>query len=101
MIRHRPFGRGHAYRLEPDQRVPARPAAGEPIELRATTDAGVDRLEVELSTDGVRRDEPLDLIVYGTLASGLGAAAKRAPSHDLSTRHDRREIMRRLWLPAL
>ena len=37
MIRHRPFGLGHPYRLEADQRVPARPVADEPIALRATT----------------------------------------------------------------
>ncbi len=30
MIRHVPFGRGHAYRLEPDQRIPAWPVADEP-----------------------------------------------------------------------
>jgi 1,3-alpha-isomaltosidase len=98
VIRHRPFGLGHAYRLELDQRVPARPAAGEPIELRATTDAGVDRLEVELSIDGVRRDEPLELIDLrqpGTRTSGghLAAAAARVTGRG-----------RRAWrirLPAL
>ena len=37
MIRHRPTGRGHAYQLEPDQRVPTIPVAGAPIELRVTT----------------------------------------------------------------
>jgi 1,3-alpha-isomaltosidase len=82
MIRHRPFGLGHPYRLEPDQRVPARPTAGEPIELRATTDAGVDGLVVELSIDGNRRDEqlePIDLHQSGTSASGghLAAAAAK------------------------
>jgi alpha-glucosidase (family GH31 glycosyl hydrolase) len=82
MIRHRPLGLGHAYWFEPDQRVPARPAAGEPIELRATTDANVDRLEVELSINGVRRDEPLELVDLGgsgTSSSGghLAAAAAR------------------------
>jgi alpha-glucosidase (family GH31 glycosyl hydrolase) len=82
MIHHRPFGRGHAYRLEPDQRVPARPAAGEPIELRATTDAGVDRLEIELSIDGVRRVELLQLVDLDESASStsdghLAAAAAK------------------------
>ena len=39
MIRHRPRGRGHPYLVEPDQRVPVRPVAGEAFELRATTPA--------------------------------------------------------------
>jgi alpha-glucosidase (family GH31 glycosyl hydrolase) len=55
VIRHRPFGLGHPYRLEPDQRVPARPVAGEPIELRATTDHGVDTLAAELVVEGIPR----------------------------------------------
>ncbi len=50
MIWHRPEGRGHAYLLEPDQRVPLRPLAGEPFELRATT--GRDVQDVQLEIDG-------------------------------------------------
>ncbi len=87
MIRHRPFGRGHAYRLEPDQRVPARPVAGEPIELRATTDSGVDHLAVELLVDGVRSEEPLeqiDAVESGPTAAGghLAAAAAGLTARD-------------------
>jgi alpha-glucosidase (family GH31 glycosyl hydrolase) len=52
MIRHRPEGRGHAYLVEPDQRVPVQPVAGEPLELRATTDDGVTELWVELERAG-------------------------------------------------
>lgn len=48
MIRHRPFGLGHPYRLEPDQRVPAIPTAGEPFELRATTNHAVQSVQVEM-----------------------------------------------------
>ena len=55
MIRHRPAGRGHPYLVEPDQRVPVRPVAGEDVELRATTDAGASSLRVELEIDGARR----------------------------------------------
>jgi Alpha-glucosidases, family 31 of glycosyl hydrolases len=55
MIRHRPAGLGHPYRIEPDQRVPVRPVAGEPMELRATTDLSTRSLEVEIAIDGVRR----------------------------------------------
>jgi len=59
MIRHRPFGLGHPYRLELDQRVPARPIEGEPIELRVTTDPSVDDVSVELTIDGQTRALPL------------------------------------------
>jgi alpha-glucosidase (family GH31 glycosyl hydrolase) len=48
VIRHRPEGRGHAYLVEPDQRVPVQPVAGHALELRATTDEGVRRLWLEL-----------------------------------------------------
>jgi len=44
MIRHRPEGRGHAYLVEPDQRVPVHRSRGEPLELRATTGGGVSQL---------------------------------------------------------
>jgi alpha-glucosidase (family GH31 glycosyl hydrolase) len=60
VIRHLPHGRGHAYLVEPDQRVPTQPVAGQPLELRATTDAGVDRLWVELDRNG--RLERIDAI---------------------------------------
>jgi alpha-glucosidase (family GH31 glycosyl hydrolase) len=98
VIRHRPFGRGHAYRLEEDQRVPARPAAGEPIELRATTDPGVEHLAVELSIDGVRRDESCERIdgaASGPSAAGghLAAAAAKLTGRGRRTW--------RIQLPAL
>jgi alpha-glucosidase (family GH31 glycosyl hydrolase) len=53
MIRHRPSGKGHPYLLEPDQRVPVQPLAGEPVELRASTAATVDGVAVEIERDGV------------------------------------------------
>lgn len=52
MIRHRPLGLGHPYRIDLDQRVPARPVAGSPIELRATTDTATASLEAEVEIDG-------------------------------------------------
>ena len=52
MIRHRPFGLGHPYRAEPDQRVPSQPVAGEPIELRATAPAGMVGLDLVVEIDG-------------------------------------------------
>ncbi len=50
--RHRPAGRGHAYLIEPDQRVPLHPLAGLPFEVRATTRAGVSRVQAELEANG-------------------------------------------------
>lgn len=52
MIRHRPNGRGHPYLLEPDQVVPPHPLVGGDFEIRATTAADVDAMQVELSLAG-------------------------------------------------
>jgi 1,3-alpha-isomaltosidase len=51
VIRHVPAGRGHPYLIEPDQRVPLRPIEGQPCELRATTERGVQAVQVELEGD--------------------------------------------------
>src|ERR1700675_1159427 len=53
VIRHRPEGRGHAYLVEPDQRVPTQPVAGNALELRATTGEGVGELWLDLERQGV------------------------------------------------
>ena len=58
MIRHVPAGSGHPYLIEPDQRLPLRPVAGEPFELRATAPDGLDALGLELVRDG--RSERVD-----------------------------------------
>jgi alpha-glucosidase (family GH31 glycosyl hydrolase) len=49
VIRHTPSGRGHPYLIDPDQRVPVRPVAGEPFELRAVVPDKVDAARVELT----------------------------------------------------
>lgn len=87
MIRHRPFGLGHAYRQEPDQRVPPRPVEGEAIELRATTDRDLRDLSVELTIDGRTRVLSLDRVrptgAAGTAGAGhLDAAAVREAASD-------------------
>lgn len=87
MIRHRPFGLGHPYRLELDQRVPARPIEGEPIELRVTTDRGVRDVSVELIIDGVTRTMPLATVPRDprrrqTGGGHLDAAAARETESD-------------------
>src|SRR2546428_13849928 len=52
MIRHRPFGPGHPYRLGPDQRGPPIPIADAPFEGRATTGNDVRSVDGEVKLDG-------------------------------------------------
>jgi len=75
MIRHRPFGLGHPYRLEADQRVPSRPVAGEPVELRATTGPDVDMLWLELETDGVPSRAQAQAVAAADAVSGSGGSS--------------------------
>ncbi|HEY8724001.1 MAG TPA: TIM-barrel domain-containing protein [Gaiellaceae bacterium] len=81
MIRHRPEGRGHAYLVEPDQRVPTQPVAGNALELRATTGEGVGELWLDLERQGVTerieasRVSPLDEVVRTAQTTHLSAAA--------------------------
>jgi alpha-glucosidase (family GH31 glycosyl hydrolase) len=88
VIRHRPFGLGHPYRLEPDQRVPARPVETEPIELRATTARHVQDLAIELTIDGRTRVAPIVRVDRSEGAAGdagaghLDAAAAREAASD-------------------
>jgi alpha-glucosidase (family GH31 glycosyl hydrolase) len=86
MIRHRPEGRGHAYHVEPDQRHPVLPVAGEPLELRATTGHAVERLWVELERGaGIERreatlvpraPEPVRSAVTGHLSAAAGGGGR-------------------------
>jgi hypothetical protein len=88
VIRHRPLGLGHPYRLELDQRVPARPVEGEPIELRATTPRHVHYLAVELTVDGRTWVVPAEPRTRSQPTSGavgaghLDAAAAREGTSD-------------------
>lgn len=82
MIRHRPEGRGHAYLLEPDQRVPVQPVAGEALELRATTEHGVAQLWLELERDG--SSERLD----ATLVPPVREVARTTQTGHLSAAAD-------------
>ncbi len=80
MIRHRPFGRGHPYRVEPDQRVPPQPIAGESLELRATAPASVVALDVVIAIDGQGQRLAASLVSEEQLdsASGSGHLASAA-----------------------
>jgi len=55
MIRHRPSGSGHAYRIDIDQRDPVDPDAGLPLELGARVSAGVSQVLLEAEVAGLRR----------------------------------------------
>lgn len=52
VVQHHPRGSGHPYRIDPDQRYPFRPVAGQPVEVRALTHPDVRLLEVELDMGG-------------------------------------------------
>jgi alpha-glucosidase (family GH31 glycosyl hydrolase) len=71
VIRHRPTGRGHAYQLEPDQRVPAWPVSDEPLELRVTVGPDDPPPTVELETDGQRSVLGMEPLAHGTTAPGV------------------------------
>jgi alpha-glucosidase (family GH31 glycosyl hydrolase) len=81
VIRHHAVGRGHPYRIEPDQRVPVRPSSGEAFELRAVTSAGVRGLRVELEHGGERvvldagrrgTAQPEEIADWGVRARSVG-----------------------------
>jgi len=93
MIRHRPFGGGDPYRLDPDQRVPPIPAAGQPFVIGALTGAGAVGLTLEWDVDGQLRRLPataLGLVgadgVWGTSDDGghLATASARTRRRGLA-----------------
>jgi alpha-glucosidase (family GH31 glycosyl hydrolase) len=53
MIRHRPFGSGHPYSADTEQRSPVDPVAGEPLQLGVRTSAEVASVSLEWQRDGV------------------------------------------------
>ncbi len=56
MIRHRPFGSGHPYSVDTEQRWPVDPVAGEALRLGVRTSAGTESVDLELNRDGVAQD---------------------------------------------
>lgn len=52
MIRHRPFGSGHPYSVDTEQRHPVDPIAGEPVTLGVRTSPGVTDVVLEYAIDG-------------------------------------------------
>jgi alpha-glucosidase (family GH31 glycosyl hydrolase) len=52
VIRHRPYGSGHPYSVDTDQRWPIDPVAGEPLTLGVRSSAGVRQVHLECTRDG-------------------------------------------------
>lgn len=52
MIRHRPFGSGHPYSVDTEQRWPVDPVAGEPLVLGVRTSGDVDAVDLEFVRGG-------------------------------------------------
>lgn len=52
MIRHRPFGSGHPYSVDTEQRYPVDPVAGEPVTLGVRTSSDVTDVALEFSING-------------------------------------------------
>jgi alpha-glucosidase (family GH31 glycosyl hydrolase) len=52
VIRHRPFGSGHPYSVDTEQRHPVDPVAGQPVTLGVRTSGGVTDVVLEYTIDG-------------------------------------------------
>jgi alpha-glucosidase (family GH31 glycosyl hydrolase) len=84
---HRPLG-GHAYRIEPDQRFPAQPMAGQPLQIRALADAAATSVTLELDTGRTLQMQQVSLDDLYSGASSLtdpgdghlGAASRALPN---------------------
>lgn len=64
MIRHRPFGSGHPYSVDTEQRWPIDPVAGESLALGVRASAEIDAVRCELqvtSAGGAVREQVLEL----------------------------------------
>jgi 1,3-alpha-isomaltosidase len=52
MILHKPYGSGHPYSVDTEQRWPVDPEAGQPLALGVRTSSAVEHVEVELERNG-------------------------------------------------
>ncbi len=87
MIRHRPFGSGHPYSVDTEQRSPIDPVAGEPLTLgvRVTPDVDAVTLQwddgasiIELALDRTQRRSRGQAVDGGHLASAQARLARAA-----------------------
>ncbi len=51
-LQHHPLGSGHPYRIDPDQRYPVHPIAGEWVEIRVVAEPDVSSVDLEVDADG-------------------------------------------------
>jgi alpha-glucosidase (family GH31 glycosyl hydrolase) len=76
-ILHRPNGSGHPYRIDPDQRHPVHPVAGETLELRVLTAPAVSTVTLDIVAGKGAWQLPLTIAdpegLYGSL-DNVGAA---------------------------
>jgi alpha-glucosidase (family GH31 glycosyl hydrolase) len=56
VIRHRPFGSGHPYSVDTEQRWPVDPIAGEPLVLGVRTSGAVESVTLELNNERISLD---------------------------------------------
>lgn len=90
-VQHHPLGSGHPYRIDPDQRHPVDPIAGEPVELRVTADPSVESVWCELRHDEQTVRHPLTFVgvddLYGSPGTSDGhLAAASGARPDLGDR---------------
>src|SRR5687768_15005862 len=52
LIRHKPFGSGHPYSVDTEQRYPIDPIAGQPVTIGARTSGEVGAVRLEISISG-------------------------------------------------
>lgn len=69
MIRHRPFGSGHPYSIDTEQRAPVDPVAGEPLVLGVRGSASVTAVRLDWEVDGAAR-RSVDLGRVATTSRG-------------------------------
>lgn len=65
MIRHRPFGSGHPYSEDTEQRRPVLPLAGKPLALGVRASAEIESVELELVVTDADGDESAEAIALG------------------------------------
>uniref|UniRef100_UPI00286B9B0C TIM-barrel domain-containing protein n=1 Tax=Salinibacterium sp. TaxID=1915057 RepID=UPI00286B9B0C len=93
MIRHRPFGSGHPYSVDTEQRSPVDPIAGEPLTLGVRTSANVTSVQCEVlreagstrhSLEPVTRHSRGQAIDGGHLASAQARLARTSGGWQLT-----------------
>jgi alpha-glucosidase (family GH31 glycosyl hydrolase) len=79
-VEHRPLGSGHPYRIDPDQRHPVHPVAGDVVEVRVLAGRHVVSVALDVEFDGRTTSIPMQLVapdvVYADSEGGDGHLAE-------------------------